>query len=91
MILHLDSSVAKSGDPNPVGGPGSAPRNAGRDSSGSQDTIRISSASSALNSFAADRAARIQQLTTAVQNGSYRVSGAAVAGAIVAHSLSAES
>ena len=93
MTLHLDSSVAKSGDPNPVGSPGVVSRGGGRDSLGAgvQDSIRISGASSALNRLATDRAAHIQQLTTAVQNGSYSVSGAAVAGAIVTHALPSES
>jgi anti-sigma28 factor (negative regulator of flagellin synthesis) len=91
MVLHLDSSVAKSADPNPVGSVGIPSRGAaGRDSSGSQDSIRISGASSALNSMATDRAARIRQLTAAVHSGSYGVSGAAVASAIVTHSLPSE-
>jgi anti-sigma28 factor (negative regulator of flagellin synthesis) len=89
MILQLDSTVAKPGDPNPVGSAGGPSRSSGRDSSGSgaQDSIRISGASSALNRLAADRTAHIQQLTASVQNGSYSVSAAAVAGAIVTHSL----
>lgn len=92
MILHLDSSVAKSGDQNPIGAPGAASRASGRESFGSgADSIGISGASSALNRVATDRAAHIQQLTAAVQNGSYKVSGAAVAGALIAYSLPGES
>jgi anti-sigma28 factor (negative regulator of flagellin synthesis) len=93
MILHLDSSVTKSGDPNPVGSAGGVSRGSGRDSSGSggQDSIQISGASSALNRLATDRAAHIQQLTAAVQSGSYGISSATLAGAMVAHSLPSES
>jgi anti-sigma28 factor (negative regulator of flagellin synthesis) len=93
MILQLDSTVAKSGDPNPVGSAGGVSRGAGRDASGSgtQDSIRISGASSALNRLATDRAAHIQQLTAAVQSGSYSVSGDLVAGAMVANALPSES
>jgi anti-sigma28 factor (negative regulator of flagellin synthesis) len=91
MILHLDSSVARSGDPNPVGSSGMSLRPGGSNSAGGQDTIKISGASSALTRMASERAARIQQLTSAVQNGAYQVSGATVAKAMVANSLAGES
>jgi hypothetical protein len=37
--------------------------------------------------MAAERAARIQQLTAGVQSGTYNVSGAQISRAIVAHAL----
>jgi anti-sigma28 factor (negative regulator of flagellin synthesis) len=40
-----------------------------------------------LNSLAADRAARIQQLTSAVQSGSYQVSSSFIGSAIVEHGV----
>jgi anti-sigma28 factor (negative regulator of flagellin synthesis) len=93
MILHLDStSVTQAGNPGAVDAAEIGSRSSGRTpGSGSQDTIRISGASSALGRFATDRAARLAQLTAAVQNGSYRISGSAVASAIVAQSLPGES
>jgi hypothetical protein len=55
--------------------------------SGGGDSIQISGASSALSRLAADRAAQIQQLTSAVQGGSYQVSGSLVGSAIVEHAI----
>lgn len=91
MILHLDSSVGKSGDAWPVDSAGAG--GSGRSAAGAagQDSIQISGASNALNRLATDRAAHIQQLTAAVQSGSYSVPGAAIARAMVAQSLPAES
>jgi anti-sigma28 factor (negative regulator of flagellin synthesis) len=86
MRLQLDSSVTGAGDAGQaaaVGGAGSNSRRVGYGGSGGQDSIQISGASSALNTFSSDRAARIAQLTTAVQNGSYQVSSSAVSRAIV--------
>lgn len=86
MRIQLDSSVTGAGDAGQavsVGGPGSDSRRVGYGSSGAQDSIQISGASNALSSFSSDRAARIAQLTTAVQNGSYQVSSSAVSQAIV--------
>lgn len=51
----------------------------------SPDSIRISGPSSALASLAADRAARIQQLTAQVQSGTYNVSSSLISQAIVSH------
>lgn len=69
-------------------GAGSESRRVGSGVSGTQDSIQISGASSALNRLNIDRAARIQQLTAAVQGGSYKVSGALVAAAMVGHAIS---
>ena len=54
---------------------------------GAGDTISLSGVSNALNQFATDRSARIQQLTAAVQNGSYNVSSSALSSAIVRNGL----
>ena len=91
MRLQLDSTQAGGpggvGQAAPAGGPGSSSNRLGPGSSGSGDSIQISGASSALNSLAADRAARIQQLTSAVQSGSYQVSSSFIGSAIVEHGV----
>jgi anti-sigma28 factor (negative regulator of flagellin synthesis) len=51
---------------------------------GSHDSVAVSSASSAWSASFADRAARVAQLTSAYQNGTYHVSSAAVGQSIVA-------
>ena len=86
MRLQLDSSVTGAGDAGQaasVGGAGSNSHCAGYSGSGAQDSIQISGASNALSTFSSDRAARIAQLTTSVQNGSYQVSPSSVSRAIV--------
>jgi len=91
MRLQLDSSVTGSGlagQTTATGGAGADARNVGSGASAGQDSIQISGASSALNSMSADRAARIQQLTGAVQGGTYQVSASAVSRAIVEHATS---
>jgi anti-sigma28 factor (negative regulator of flagellin synthesis) len=55
---------------------------------GGQDSIQISGASSAVNRAETDRAAHIQQLTAAIQGGSYNVSSARVSSAIVDYATS---
>jgi hypothetical protein len=95
MRLQLDSAltgagVGRSGEAGQsiaVGGPGG---DSNRIQSGSPgtDSIQISGPSSALNRLSADRAVRIQQLTSSVQSGSYQVSGALVGRAIVDHAVS---
>lgn len=52
------------------------------------DSIQISGPSAALNRLGADRTARIQQLTSLVQSGSYQVSGSLVGRAIVDDAVS---
>jgi anti-sigma28 factor (negative regulator of flagellin synthesis) len=91
MRLQLDSSVTGAGDAGHTvspGGAGSDSRRVGYGSSGAQDSIQISGASSALSSFSCDRASRIAQLTTAVQNGSYQVSSSAISRAVVDQAFS---
>ena len=92
MRLQLDTTQAGGpggvGQAVPAGGPGSSSSRIGPGSSGSGDSIQISGASSALNRLAADRAAQIQQLTSAVQSGSYQVSSSLVGNAIVEHGIS---
>lgn len=86
MRLQLDSSVTGASDAGqalPVGGAGSDSRRVGYGGSGAQDSIQISGASNALSSFSSDRAARIAQISSAVQNGSYQVSSSAISQAIV--------
>jgi hypothetical protein len=87
MRLQLDSTTAGGpggvGQAIPAGGAGSNANRIGPGSSGSGDSIQISGASSALNRLAASRAAQIQQLTSAVQSGSYQVSSSLVGNAIV--------
>jgi hypothetical protein len=92
MRLQLDSTLAGSrggvGQATPAGGSGSNANHIGPGSPGSGDSIQISGASSALNRLATDRAAQIQQLTSAVQSGSYQVSSSLVGNAIVEHGIS---
>jgi len=54
---------------------------------GAGDSISLSGASNALNQFTTDRAAKIQQLTATVQNGSYHVSSSVLSSAIVRNGL----
>jgi anti-sigma28 factor (negative regulator of flagellin synthesis) len=90
MRLQLDPAVTGTGvnrsnetaPPPPSGGYDS--RRIGSDSAGS-DSIRISGASSALTGVAANRAARVQQLTAQVQAGSYNVPSSLISQALVAH------
>jgi len=89
MRLQLDStqlSSVENRQADAVGANGSA-RNAYAQSSGAGDTIGLSGVSNALHQFTTDRAARLQQLASAVQNGSYRVSSSAVSSAIVQNGL----
>jgi anti-sigma28 factor (negative regulator of flagellin synthesis) len=71
-------AVTKSGD---------AAHGASARGAGAGDSISLSGASNALNQFTAHRSARIQQLTAAVQNGSYHVSSSALSSAIVRNGL----
>ena len=91
MRLQLDSTAAGGpggvGQAIPAGGSGSNSIRIAPGSSGSGDSIEISGASSALNRLAADRAEQIQQLTSAVQSGSYQVSSSLVGSAIVEHGI----
>jgi anti-sigma28 factor (negative regulator of flagellin synthesis) len=51
---------------------------------GSNDSVAVSSASSAWSASFSDRASRVAQLTSAFQSGTYSVSSAAVSQSIVA-------
>ncbi len=94
MRLQLDpaltgAGIARPGETGqivPSGGATDSRRIAG-DSAGG-DSIQISGLSNALSSFAADRAARVQQLTALVQGGSYQVSSSQVGRAIVDNAVS---
>ncbi len=57
----------------------------------SQDSVAVSSASSAFATSFADRAVRVGQLAAAVQNGTYHVSGASISRSIVADAASSQS
>jgi anti-sigma28 factor (negative regulator of flagellin synthesis) len=94
MRLQLDTSslgparAGEAGQAAPASGSGSDTRRAGSDGAGAQDSIRISGASGALSRVFADRSARIQELSAAVQNGRYEVSSGALSRAIVEQALS---
>ncbi len=51
---------------------------------GSQDSVAVSSASSAWSASFSDRASRVAQLTSVFQSGTYSVSSAAVSQSLVA-------
>lgn len=90
MRLQLDStqlSTVGNQATEGVADSGQASRAAASRSAGAGDSISLSGASNALNQFAADRTARIQQLTAAVQNGTYQVSSSALSSAIVGNGL----
>ena len=90
MRLQLDSSQLSNIDARPadaVAETGQSARSAYGRVSGAGDSISLSGASSAFSKSSAERAARIQQLTAAVQNGSYRVPAAAISSAIVRNGL----
>lgn len=90
MVLQLNSStigaggLSHAGEAAPVSG-GALRSGVARGSSGGNDSISVSGASSALNGLASDRAARVRELTATVQAGQYRVSSAALSSAIVGH------
>lgn len=90
MRLQLDSALNRTeiGQTGGVGASNADSRRTGSGALGAQDSIQISGASSALNSLNADRAARIQQLTSAVQSGTYNLSSSLIAGAMVNHATS---
>jgi anti-sigma28 factor (negative regulator of flagellin synthesis) len=93
MAIRLDpaitgAAIGRTGETDQtasVGAGGGAGRTAGR--GGSTDTVQISGPSSALNHLAAERTARIEQLTALVQGGSYDVSSAKVGRSIVSDAL----
>lgn len=95
MRLQLDPAVTGSeitnagtiGHAGAVTGAASSSSRVKTDST-SGDSIRISGPTAALNSLATSRAARIQQLTAAVQGGTYQVSGALVSRAMIADATS---
>ena len=90
MRLQLDSSQLSTVDnraAEAVTESGQAVRGASARGAGAGDTISLSGASNALNQFTAHRSARLQQLTAAVQNGSYHVSSSALSSAIVRNGL----
>lgn len=92
MRLQLDSTQLSSVENRPadaVAENGQAARAySAKAGAGAGDSISLSGASSALSQMATERAAKIQQLTAAVRNGSYHVPSAAVSSAIVRNGLS---
>jgi anti-sigma28 factor (negative regulator of flagellin synthesis) len=82
-----DTALADIGQAAPAGGSGADSNRVASGLSGGGDSIQISGASNALSRLAADRAAQIQQLSSAVQDGSYQVSGSLVGSAIVEHAI----
>jgi hypothetical protein len=89
MRLQLDSSIPNSS----ISGPGepavtAGSRGADRNVAEARDSTSISGTSSILSSLSADRAARIQQLTSLVQSGTYDVPSASISRSIVGDSLS---
>ena len=98
MRLHLDTSNVASnaagatgaingpGAVSPAGRSGDGLSNVGGDSL-SFDRVAVSGASRAWASSFSDRSARIQQLTSAVQGGTYQVSSAAVSQSIIASAV----
>jgi hypothetical protein len=95
MRLQLDAALTgtgitgagATGQTVPAGGSGSDSRRIDGDSPGA-DSIQISGPSSARNRLSTDRAARIEQLTAQVGNGSYNVPAAEVGQVIVGHAVS---
>jgi anti-sigma28 factor (negative regulator of flagellin synthesis) len=95
MRLQLDPAVTGTGInrsneavPTPPSG-GYDSRRIGGDAAGS-DSIRISGPSSALASVAADRAARVQQLTAQVQAGTYNVPSSLISQALISQTAVAQ-
>lgn len=89
MRLHLDTTNAGASTGAPgagaIGNPGGRTNDAGGAGDGaSPDRVAVSGASRAWAASFSDRAARIQQLTAAVRNGTYSVSSAALSQSIVA-------
>ena len=91
MRLQLDSTSLGSTGASQI----SSTENAGHglknstasSASASGDSISISTTSNILGRASASRAARLEQLTQAVQSGTYRVSTAAVSRAIVSNAV----
>lgn len=95
MRLHLDpanangaaeTNGAKSAAPLP-GTAAASPSAVGAADSGLSDKVAVSGASSAWTTSFSERAARIGQLTAAVQNGIYSVPRAALSQSIVASAI----
>jgi anti-sigma28 factor (negative regulator of flagellin synthesis) len=86
MRLQLDSTALRSAENAPTAQPSSGGRNEDRTTqlARSGDTVGISGPSAALGRLSAERASRIQQLTAAVQNDTYRVPAGVVSKAILA-------
>jgi anti-sigma28 factor (negative regulator of flagellin synthesis) len=95
MRLHLDSGVAatgitggaEAGQTESVSGARGGSGGSGTLSAGG-DSIQLSGPSAILNRLSADRAGRIQQLTSLVQSGSYNVSSSQISRALVDHAVS---
>jgi hypothetical protein len=88
MRLQLDSTlsgagISRPGEAGQTGAAGGADSTRIKGGSFATDSIQISGTSSALSRLTTDRAARIQQLTALVQNGSYQVPSSRVGRAIV--------
>jgi anti-sigma28 factor (negative regulator of flagellin synthesis) len=91
MRLQLDTYLPGLNGSEGAAAAGSAVRSAGAgrtQASGSVDTASISTTSSLLSQLSTERAARIQQLTAAVRNGSYDVPSSTISHAIVQEAFS---
>jgi hypothetical protein len=87
MRLHLDTTNGGAGavGAGPATAPGGRSNLTGAEGDAlSPDRVAVSGASHAWAASFSDRAARIQQLTANVQNGTYQVPAAAVSQSIVA-------
>ena len=86
MRLKLDSSVPRPADSGQISSPhaGSLAASRAQDSASSGDSIGISGPSAALGRLSGERTARIQQLTTAVRDDTYRVPSALIGKALLA-------
>jgi hypothetical protein len=85
MRLQLDTQVSHTGSTAAV--PASVSQAGTDKASGNQDSVRVSTLSSTLSRLASDHSSRLQQIAGSVADGSYRVSGSAIAAAITGHAL----
>jgi anti-sigma28 factor (negative regulator of flagellin synthesis) len=88
MRLNLDTSLIQTQDTGAASAAASVTKgnqNGRASAFAASDSVRVSSASSALHQLSADRAARLLALTRAVSEGSYQTSGAEVSSAMIRH------
>jgi anti-sigma28 factor (negative regulator of flagellin synthesis) len=85
MRLEIDSATSQTQDAGGVSSAGAygASSRAALADAANRDSAQVSGTSQILNNLATDRAARIQQLTLAVRNGTYNVPGALIAKSMI--------